>query len=352
MTKQLRRRIQLIKGIHKILSFTNNVGDGLVLENCGDFNDSIRGYYIVLPRDRFADMCNLLTVVYEQNKEVCFSTFEDGSDEQVVQLCNTLKGRQSFTAMFIEAFGGITNLVSSSLSDLEVPNGGLNNPLSSLGIVTNTPKEDDLESEFTDDDLDGEAVSEVNETPNTNPNVQTQADELKSQVEANTKDENDFEEDQEVINVLQSQIEELQNQLEEQKAATEKSQQDYLQLYQESSTLKGELEQARNCLMSLESEVNRVEELTTELQTTKDNLKVVSEALAASKPFVDCFEGVDVSIDDLTLCLDLLNQLPDATAKQVVNHILNKDGINVEDKGKCLFTIKLVNSMFELGLLG
>ena len=351
----------MIKGIHKILSFTNNVGDGLVLENCGDFNDSIRGYYIVLPRDRFADMCNLLTVVYEQNKEVCFSTFEDGSDEQVVQLCNTLKGRQSFTAMFIEAFGGITNLVSSSLSDLEVPNGGLNNPLSSLGIVTNTPKEDDLESEFTDDDLeseftdddlDGEVVSEVNETPNTNPNVQTQADELKSQVEANTKDENDFEEDQEVINVLQSQIEELQNQLEEQKAATEKSQQEYLQLYQESSSLKAELEKAKNCLMSLEPVVDKVEAITAELQTTKDNLRVASEALEASKPFVDCFEGVDVSIDDLTLCLDLLNQLPDTTAKQVVNHILNKDGINVEDKGKCLFTIKLVNSMFELGLLG
>lgn len=342
----------MIKGIHKILSFTNNVGDGLVLENCGDFNDSIRGYYIVLPRDRFTDMCNLLTVVYEQNKEVCFSTFEDGSDEQVVQLCNTLKGRQSFTAMFIEAFGGITNLVSSSLSDLDVPNSGLNNPLSSLGIVTNSPKEDDLESEFTDDDLDGEVVSGVDTAFNTEPNVQTQADELKSQVEANTKDENDFEEDEEVIKVLQSQIEELQSQLEEQKAAREKSQQDYLQLYQESSSLKGELEKARNCLMSLEPVVDKVEAITAELQATKDSLRLANEALEANKPFVDCFEGVEVSIDDLTLCLELLNQLPDAKAKEVVNYILNKDGLSVEDKGKCLFTIKLVNSMFELGLLG
>lgn len=332
----------MIKGIHRILSFTNEVGDdSLLLEQCGDYIEALRGYSIVLPRDKFSDMCNLMTVFYHHNKEVCFKTFDEGEDERIVQLCNTLKGKESYTSMFVEAYGGITSLISSSVGGYSKDD-GLVNPLSRLNIGDKSDEVDDefTEEGFSDDDFDEGDLgslgleSEESITEETNVYGDYSEDSFSNESQDNSQNNlqsnyyTDDEEDPEVIAELQQEIEMLKNSLAHKDNEISTIQQKYDSLSQSFNMVRNDLHASNNSVQALQIQLEQ------------------------TQPYVACFDGVDVTAEDMQMCMDLVRQVGAEQLRTILLNIISDGGLNPNDKGKCLVIIKLVDALFAAGLFG
>lgn len=439
----------MINGIVKILSFTNDIdNDGLVLEKCGDYVEDLKGFFITLPREKFVDMCNLMTVVYNHSKEVCFKTFEEGDDNQIIQLCNTFKEKETYTSMFIKSFGGVSNLISSSVGSF-TPTTNLENPLDRLTTPNDTTSTiEDVEDDWDDNDLVGvgsfitptekemtqkENVVHVQEGVTPNVDIQTtqevnedlsqgvpRTDDvlnsivreeikitkeeegvLNSTVREEIKTTKEEGEEETVLTTgeqpngeavksksILEKIMEIEEQALQSKSpvnsrtvsnescsnescSNEKSEGDLElinRLTQEIDLLKKTIIDKENEILSKENYVQNLLQIIKEkdvkivecdksiqlLQGNIDSLNFNYNELQTefiqTKPFVDCFYGVDVSSDDIAMCQEIVESLNPEDIRKVVLNVIKENGLDISDKGKCLFVIKLVDSIYNAGL--
>lgn len=102
-------------GILKILKFTNNLTDEeLVLEECGDFYETLSGYFITLPKRYYSDMKYYLNDLYGKYSDIIEEAFSS-SDDKISQLCCIARGNDTYTSMFIKNAGGADNLIGNGV---------------------------------------------------------------------------------------------------------------------------------------------------------------------------------------------------------------------------------------------
>ena len=107
-------------GVQRILRFTNVVEeDDLVIEDCEIYKKDLAGYHIVLPRSKFKDMCFLMSKIYTEYEDTCTTVFDNGTDDDIVNLCKIFSRGVTYTEQFIRLSGGLENLlyVTNSFSD-------------------------------------------------------------------------------------------------------------------------------------------------------------------------------------------------------------------------------------------
>lgn len=98
--------------LYSILKFTNTESskEDIILEDCGECNDSLTGYSIVLSKDKIPAMQLFLCKTFESYKDLIVTCFEDLDIDRIIQCCYTYYP-DKFTPRFLERFGGIDNLV-------------------------------------------------------------------------------------------------------------------------------------------------------------------------------------------------------------------------------------------------
>lgn len=330
------------RGIDQILSVVNNYTDNdLVIEECGEFCSELSGYYVILPRSKYIDMCNLMTVIYSQDVDICRDTFTKKSDEDVVQLCKIFRGRESYTEQFIKIYMGVNNLISSSVGSSHYELQNSNGRENSIG------RESDFQGmRHNGNHFNSQPNEQINEqriNHNRHDNLSHVSvspmdrfrDDYANPVGSNamgygsfTKEETSYEEeDPEVIREQQEEINRLNAILREQQSR--------------GAFLESKLTELTGIAQTLQRD----------LQVKNGELNNTLMNLEKAKPLLALFEGVDVSESDLAMCKDIVYALEPSQAKQVILKILEKDGQDVSDKGKALYVIKTVNVLYELGLL-
>lgn len=100
------------EGIQRILKFTNAVTEeDLVIEKCEVYRSDLAGYSIVLPRAKFTDMLFLVTKVYKDYEATFKNIFDNGTDEQIIQMCRIFARGMTYTEQLVRLNGGIENLI-------------------------------------------------------------------------------------------------------------------------------------------------------------------------------------------------------------------------------------------------
>lgn len=106
-------------GILNILKCTNNITeDDLVLENCGDYHDSLVGYSIVLPKQYLSDMKYCLIEIYKIQSDFVTEVFDLGDTEYLVQTCRLPCRDSTYTDIFIEKAGSAEKLIGSGIPNM------------------------------------------------------------------------------------------------------------------------------------------------------------------------------------------------------------------------------------------
>lgn len=105
--------VSVKNGIQRVLKFTNAVDkdEDLIIEDCSIFKSDLKGYYIVLPRSKFKDMCFLITKIYVEQEKICYDVFNNGGDDSIVQLCKIFAGELTYTEQFIRLSNGLDKLI-------------------------------------------------------------------------------------------------------------------------------------------------------------------------------------------------------------------------------------------------
>lgn len=97
--------------ILSILSFTQEVEDSdIVIQECGDSVERLKGYYIILTLDARSRMKSKLMEYFPKQRSLIKEAFNSGSKQKIAQLCRTMEP-SGFLNTFIKAAGGVSNLL-------------------------------------------------------------------------------------------------------------------------------------------------------------------------------------------------------------------------------------------------
>lgn len=293
----------MINGLDKVLSIVNTVlNEDLVLEDCGQYCEQLASYYVVLPRSKFMDMCDLMSVIYTENIELCQRVFSAGSDAEVLQLCRTFSKGVPYTERLIKLYKGVDNIIGSSVGepahDVFSSMNGIESGFASNEDSEVTPSvKDEFTSndDFSDDDFSGEEnPSEIYE-----------------------------EEDPVRIQELEDEVAYLKRQLEDKNREIDLS--------------KSQTQQLKDRLTFLDSECVKLQTISNQLNQQVQDLSVYAEP----------FRGLTVDPSDIRELQQVLMQYPVELSRDIILSIITSKN---KDKSVELYALKCIDAILELGV--